>query len=149
MIALFVVCVTEKSPANTHRTPIRSPFWLSREHLPIMTPKPAVWVSRWVMFRFFIFKGSIWWRYKTHIFFIICTPDTDVTKNLLVKENFCGSPEKNLFTLGKFNFVKVHCKAIFENSTDINLFWAICLHFRVMILDCAHQRRGTVGTRYC
>ena len=31
--------------------------WLSREHLPIMTPKPFAWAPYWFRFRFVIFHG--------------------------------------------------------------------------------------------
>ena len=48
-----------------------------------MTPKPAVSVKSWVMFRYVIFY--IQWLYQTQGLYIICPTDTDVVKNILVK----------------------------------------------------------------
>ena len=62
----------KKRTANIRRMPVTTPSWLSREYLPIMTPKP-------VMFRFVIFiMGSI-------LLFITCALVTDVTKYSLSK----------------------------------------------------------------
>ena len=56
------------------------PCWLSREHLPIMTPKSESWVPRCVKYEFDIFiMGGILWLYQTQGLFKICAPDTDVT----------------------------------------------------------------------
>ena len=38
--------------------------------------------------------GRIMWIYQTQRLFIICAPDTDVTKNVLVKELFDESQKK-------------------------------------------------------
>ena len=53
-------------------------YWLSREHLPIMTPKPVLWVP---YFDLSFFMNSILWLYQSQELFIICAPDTDVTEN--------------------------------------------------------------------
>ena len=38
--------------------------WLSREHLPIMTPRPEVWVPRFVIFEFYILSWMVYRCYK-------------------------------------------------------------------------------------
>ena len=64
---------------------------LFREYLPIMTPSLLFVSLNELCLDLSFFMRSKLWLYQTKALFIICTPDTDVTKKLLVKELFSGS----------------------------------------------------------
>ena len=54
-VNLFIIYVTEKK--NSQGCRFGHPCWLLREHLPIITPKPAVLVPPWVLFWSVILHG--------------------------------------------------------------------------------------------
>ena len=57
---MVLVCVLEIRTANNSRKPNRNPpYWLSRQHLPILTPRPIIWVTRWYVFLFVIFSWAV------------------------------------------------------------------------------------------
>ena len=78
------------------------PMLAIREHLSIMTPRPIVWVTRFVMFQVVIFIiGCIFSLYQTQGLFKICAPVTDVTKYHLGKKTH--QQIKNNYNLSIFS----------------------------------------------
>ena len=57
-MALVVVCEPENRIANIIRMLPGPACWLSKEHLPIMTLRPVVRVTRWFRFGLIIFHGQ-------------------------------------------------------------------------------------------
>ena len=62
-VAYVVDCAPEIRQANSHRTPIEPLCLLLRENLPIMTPRPVVWVPRWIIFRTVIISRVVFCVY--------------------------------------------------------------------------------------
>ena len=107
------------------------PCWLSREHMPIMTPGPVGWVPRCVIFCFNIFiMGGILWLYQTQRFYIICAPDTDVTEN---SYSDCSGTagDKNFFNLVKVRYPTIF--TLFLELTTWTSFSFSCITFMVHI----------------
>ena len=106
VVALVIDCVLEIRSANIHKLPINPPCRLSREHLPIMTPRSVVWVPWQIRFGFVIF----YWLYCGLI--IICALVTVETwYSFKIEETLVGhsknQPKTLVLNLLSFNFVKV------------------------------------------
>ena len=82
------------------------PYWLSGEHLSIMTPEPVFWIPRCVMLWFLIFiMGTILWLYQTQGLLKICAPVTDVTEYSLSKRTYKQVIKKEF---GYFFLINTH-----------------------------------------
>ena len=130
-------CVPGKSTANVRRMLSGPTCWLSRMDRLIMTPKPVVWVLRWIIFKLVMFFiGCILWLYPIQGLFIIYASDSDVTNSLIVSELLNGS--QKISNLLSFYFVKVVSGTtffIFYSIADVPKSWDICRYSSIEILD--------------
>ena len=128
LISAFVYLKKEQPTFAGWRSNL--PYWLSGEHLPIMTIKRVACVPRFVIFSFNIFIiGGILWLYQTQVVYYLRAShrwDREQSEWLFMNSGY-PPPQKNTLNL---NLVKVHW--LFFNSLFLN--WVTELASGVPIL---------------
>ena len=98
VVTQLTVCIPKNRTANIHSMSIRSPM-LPIKGAPANYDTLTCWLGptlRYVLICHFFIMDSIFWLYQTLGLFIICTPDTDVTKYLSSKKTLKWIMEKFL-----------------------------------------------------
>ena len=101
------LCTGQKNrPHSLHADRI-TPCWLSREHIPIMTPDLSSGPNVDLYFDLSVFMGSILWLYQTQGSFIISMPDTDMTENRCGNYSWTACQKNIILIFYSFNLIKV------------------------------------------